>query len=626
MLKKIFRAIGLAFLISLLNGCSQPSKIFVMTFNNYDNSYLFSEKFFEGEAVAYHGPTPIKSTENGITYTFNGWDKELGIAKENTTFIAQYVVLGDIKTYACTFLNYDNTILYTTDVISGGTVIYKGEMPTRPSSGADVFTFVGWDKSLENITLDTTFIAQYEKNVTTYTCSFYNYNNILLYTTKVKAGNDVVYAGETPTKEKDAQFTYTFKGWDNSLNNIINDTNFTAQYDSIINQYQVSFANYDNTILQSSLVNYGTYASYSGPNPTRPNDGTNSFTFIGWDRNPVTTLIQSDLVFTAQYSTSAIKTGKESIVVAPTSTNMGYTLTTDYDNNTTTKSDFTYVSLVNSGTYGWDYIDTLNNEVLRRKFTYIYCSIWETAIAFKSKTGTLSTISIGGTSYYVFGKVNLGEIYTTLSTTDTDDIMSIVELFRVDNPKFYSLDATFGVGSNYIVLVIDEEYSTRSYRNIIDASIEEYLNSTSTMINSLNGEESKARALYDNLIAKVSYAYESGSNNVPESSQYAHCVAGVVKQNRVVCEGYALMYELLCLRNNIDCIVGLGLADITDQDSGHAWNYLKLGTTWYCVDATWGDGSNQANYYFKQAYAIFKNKHYLGANLSYFYSVPSPIY
>lgn len=626
MLKKLFRVVGLAFLISLLDGCSQSSNIYLMTFNNYDNSYLFSEKFFEGAAVSYHGPTPTKPSENGITYTFNGWDKDLGVAKADTTFVAQYKVSGNLKTCACTFLNYDNSVLYTTDVISGGTAIYKGETPTKPNSGTDVFTFVGWDKPLENITVDTTFIAQYEANVTTYTCNFYNYNNILLYTTKVKEGNDVLYGGETPLKEKDAQYTYTFKGWDQALTNIKKDTDFIAQYDSKLNQYRVAFINYDTTVLQAGLIDYGTYAKYTGAVPTKPNDGTNSFTFKGWDRDPATTLIQSDMIFTAQYTSSAIKTGKESVVVAPTTTNMGYTLTTDYDKNTVTKSDFTYIALSDSSTYGWDYINSFTNSALKNKYTYIYCSIWETAVAFKSKTGTLSTMNVGGTDYYVFGKFNLAEAYTSLTDSDWNDVMSIVELFRVDNPKFYSLDATFAQGSNYGVLVIDEEYASRTYRDTIDASIEEYLTSSTTLLASLSTEETKARALYDNLINKVSYAYKSGSTSVPESAQYAHSVAGVVKQNKVVCEGYALMYELLCLRNNIDCVVGLGLADVNDSGSGHAWNYLKLGTTWYCVDATWGDQVSQEDFYFKQPYATFKNRHNLGYSLSIFYPVPSPIY
>jgi hypothetical protein len=250
MLKKLFRVVGLAFLISLLDGCSQSSNIYLMTFNNYDNSYLFSEKFFEGATVSYHGPTPTKPSENGITYTFNGWDKDLGVAKADTTFVAQYKVSGNLKTCACTFLNYDNSVLYTTDVISGGTAIYKGETPTKPNSGTDVFTFVGWDKPLENILVDTTFIAQYEANVTTYTCNFYNYNNILLYTTKVKEGNDVLYGGETPLKEKDAQYTYTFKGWDQALTNIKKDTDFIAQYDSKLNQYRVAFLNYYKTVFK----------------------------------------------------------------------------------------------------------------------------------------------------------------------------------------------------------------------------------------------------------------------------------------------------------------------------------------------------------------------------------------
>ena len=687
--------VGLVFLLSVLEGCSQQSSLCKMSFVNYDDSFLYEENFIRGEQVVYNGPAPTRSPEGDVVYTFSGWDKDLGIAIEDTKYTAQYTN-GDNETkYTCTFLNYDDsklyettvkkgatvnyagetptrptangimytftgwdnelsniqsntifhaqfsesdvdytctfqnyngTVLYTTDVKEGETAVYVGATPTKPNDGSNVYTFVGWDKALTNIREDTIFTAQYEANVTTYACVFKNYDNTILYTTNVKSGTSVIYAGVTPTKAKDAQYSYEFNGWDKPLTNITANTIFTAQYISTLNKYTVNFKNYDATLLYTTEVEYGKYATYIGTTPTKPSDGVYNYTFSGWDRNLLTTQITSNTNFIAQFTSTQIHSGVETTIIAPTATKMGYTLTTNYDTNTSTKSDFTFVQLSDSITYGWNYLNTSLSGETRRKLTYTYCSIWETAISFKARTADAETVNIGETVYHVIGRMNLSEVYSNISTTEQDEIMSALELFRGDNPSLYYVDASFLSGSYIVALVVDDEYVTRSYRDSIDSLLSSYLTTTSTIVNDLSGDDAKAHALYNNLIAQVEYAYET-DGTTPQDNLFAHSVAGVVKQKEVVCEGYALMYDLLCARNNLTCILGLGsISDVNIESTAHAWNYLKLNTTWYCVDTTWGDTSGSASTYYKQRYVDFAPDHHLGTLTSYYFSVPSPIY
>lgn len=70
------------------------------------------------------------------------------------------------------------------------------------------------------------------------TCTFVNYDGTLLETQVIQAGKDVTYNGTTPTRgnstSSDGTTTsYTFSGWDKSLNNIICNTTFTATYNAI---------------------------------------------------------------------------------------------------------------------------------------------------------------------------------------------------------------------------------------------------------------------------------------------------------------------------------------------------------------------------------------------------------
>ena len=66
---------------------------------------------------------------------------------------------------------------------------------------------------------------------TLYTVTFLNYDETVLDAVKVKEGEEAIYSGETPTREEDDEFTYSFKGWDKDLKNITSDVTTTAEYE-----------------------------------------------------------------------------------------------------------------------------------------------------------------------------------------------------------------------------------------------------------------------------------------------------------------------------------------------------------------------------------------------------------
>ena len=71
-----------------------------------------------------------------------------------------------------------------------------------------------------------------QSDAATYHVQFVNDDDTLLYETDVEEGQDAVYVGETPTKEEDDEFTYTFSGWDPEPINVHQDLVCKAQYDS----------------------------------------------------------------------------------------------------------------------------------------------------------------------------------------------------------------------------------------------------------------------------------------------------------------------------------------------------------------------------------------------------------
>ena len=67
---------------------------------------------------------------------------------------------------------------------------------------------------------------------TEYKVTFANYDETVLFTDTVKAGETAVYEGETPTRPADDEYTYTFSGWDKTLTNVQSSFTTKATYTS----------------------------------------------------------------------------------------------------------------------------------------------------------------------------------------------------------------------------------------------------------------------------------------------------------------------------------------------------------------------------------------------------------
>ena len=216
----------------------------------------------------------------------------------------------DAITYVpCIFKNYDGTTLYEFYYEKGSDIVYDGPAPVKKEKdeeGKDIpWTFVGWDKSLENIQKPTIFTAKFE---CLYTCTFLNYDGSALYSAKVNRGEDVSYEGDTPLKpdtvDGETTIHWTFTGWDKDLTAIKADTIFTAQFDSP-NAIKCTFVNYDGTLLGYSYCGKGGKAVYEGETPTKAStelDGVvTNYRFSGWDKQ--LTNIQEATSFTAVFET-----------------------------------------------------------------------------------------------------------------------------------------------------------------------------------------------------------------------------------------------------------------------------------------------------------------------------------
>lgn len=196
-----------------------------------------------------------------------------------------------------TFKNYDSTVLFYTSVDYGGTAVYQGDTPERPSTVYYSYEFTGWDKSLENIVRDTTFIAQYRQDDVLYQIDWNIEGTVT--TEQYRYGEIPSFKNGTPRKESTAMYSYTFEGWSPEITAVTESKTYYATFSSSINSYSIRWLNDDNSLIQEETYAYGSTPSFKGTTPVKSGDEPDSYIFVGW--TPSIQQVTGDASYVATY-------------------------------------------------------------------------------------------------------------------------------------------------------------------------------------------------------------------------------------------------------------------------------------------------------------------------------------
>ena len=243
---------------------------------------------------------PERKTEDGKVYKFYGWYLDKNLSQKvkfpysvtgNVDFYAKYMEeQGYSVTYVLNGGKWNNTSVY--DHYENDVVYVTSTVPTKEG-----YTFKGWTYSEDDSKTyqkgnsfkmpakDVTLKAQW--NINKYTVKWVDDDETtLIYQKDYEYGAMPQFEGVEPTKAADAQYTYTFKGWNKDYTEVKGNQTYVAVYEKTTNKYTVKWVDEDGTtLIDQKDYEYGAIPKFEGVEPTKAADAQYTYTFKGWDKD-----------------------------------------------------------------------------------------------------------------------------------------------------------------------------------------------------------------------------------------------------------------------------------------------------------------------------------------------------
>lgn len=182
------------------------------------------------------------------------------------------------------------------------------------------------------------------------------------------------------------------------------------------------------------------------------------------------------------------------------------------------------------------------------------------------------------------------------TSIDYERANAVFAAFYYDNPQYGVFEGRYYISKNYtygdkycfpfgVYEMLENSSIRKDFIEKIDLATDEWREN----INKYKTPKEKEKYIADALCDTITYT----------ASGFDQSIYGALVNKACVCSGYTMAFTYLC------SIAGLEAFGVTCND--HAWNMVKLGDCWYCVDTTWMDQVSYISYkWFNKSHETFK--------------------
>ncbi|MDR0947176.1 MAG: hypothetical protein LBM87_05495 [Ruminococcus sp.] len=141
-------------------------------------------------------------------------------------------------------------------------------------------------------------------------------------------------------------------------------------------------------------------------------------------------------------------------------------------------------------------------------------------------------------------------------------------------------------GGQQLKLKFDYYYTQKSFKTII-TRLNEAWDEVSEALADMTGDVAKIKYIHDYIAEKADYDLNSKNNDLAYGALYL---------GKAKCDGYAYAFQYLAEKAGYEVTVALD--DGTESEPGHAWNKIKVGKSWYNIDITNNDYTDDTGFVF----------------------------
>lgn len=184
------------------------AKQYTVNFYDEDGTTLLGTDTVSHGTAATAPANPSKPSDLQYSYTFKGWDKDFSNVIGDMSIKAVYETVA--KKYTVTFYDEDGSTILGTSVVEYGKPAVAPATPTKQRNDGYTYTFAGWDKEFNNVTIDMGVKASYSRKANEYTIT---YKNLMDSSNSENPSTYTVEDGMIEIKPLADKQVYKFNGW-----------------------------------------------------------------------------------------------------------------------------------------------------------------------------------------------------------------------------------------------------------------------------------------------------------------------------------------------------------------------------------------------------------------------------